>query len=129
MKNILEFIKKKTLQWDKEKSITDDVTVEVEFEGENSINVYKTGQHFSSVPEMQRDNLFSVIQENNQYTLDYFLDPDTEEEIFLSIENANLKIYSKLHSPYKNRSIFHSEEEVLHFLQKHFWAHSPGILY
>ena len=129
MDNILEYIRKKTLQWDKEKSITDAVTVEVEFEGDNIINAYKTGQHFSSIPEIQRDNLFSVTQETNQYILDYFLDPDSEEEIFLSIENAKPKIHSKLHTHYKNRVIFQTDEEVLHFLHKHFWKHPPGILY
>lgn len=129
MNNILEHIKQKTLQWDKEKSIDDDVTVEVKFEGENVINIYKTGQHISSEPEMQRDNLFIVTQEDNQYILDYFLDPDSEEEIFLSIESVKPKIYSKLHTPYKNRVIFQAEDEVLHFLHKHFWSQTPGILY
>ncbi|QJX80428.1 hypothetical protein [Priestia megaterium] len=129
MDNILEQIRKKTLQWDKEKSITDAVTIEVELEDNNRINVYKAGQHFSSIPEIQRDNLFSVTQEVNQYILDYFLDPDTEEEIFLSIENTKPKIHSRLHTHYKNRVVFQTEEEVLVFLKKHFWTHSPGILY
>lgn len=110
-------------------SIDDDVTVEAEFEVGNTISVYKTGQYISSVLEMQRDNLFSVTQEANQYILDYFLDPDSEKEIFLSIESVKPKIYSNLHTHYKNRVIFQTEEEVLLFLHKHFWSQTPGILY
>ena len=129
MENILNFIKQKTLQWAIEKSITDAVTVEVDIKDDSVVSVYKSGRFFSSVDEIQRDELFSVTKENNRFTLDYFLDPESEGEIFLSIDSDNLEVYSRLHSHYTNRVILHSEEELLCFLQKHFWAHSPGYLY
>lgn len=127
--SLFEYIQEKSLLWDKEKSSDSSVTVETKVEPSNRITIYKTGKISVIQPEKQWDFLFSVEKNTDSFTLDFFLDPDTEEEIFNSLQTAKLELISNNNWMYKLCLPIKTEKEVIEFLEKHVWSHTPGLLY